>query len=115
VLFVITAFDPPGASRPRMQVEPACLHDRDSQAAWRAERLAVTSASPDQTIGSLLLIPAHQPTAAATFSAGDPYRRQRLFERSGWAISTRRLVETAVAASAARLDQLSGACQWHTG
>jgi uncharacterized protein len=78
--FVITALDRPGAWELRLQVRPAHLDYLNSQAAQ------ITVGGPllnetDQPIGSLLIIEADDRAAAEAFAAGDPYRRQRVFER----------------------------------
>ena len=80
MLFVITALDRPGALDLRLQVRPAHLDYLKSKAAQ------IKAGGPlldenDQPMGSLLIIEADDRAAAEAFVAGDPYRRERLFER----------------------------------
>jgi uncharacterized protein len=80
VLFVITAFDRPGALELRLQVRPAHLDYLNGKTAQ------IKAAGPlldenDQPIGSLLIIEADDRAAAEAFAAGDPYRGEGVFER----------------------------------
>jgi uncharacterized protein len=80
MLFVITAFDRPGALHLRLQVRPAHLDYLDGKAAQ------IKVAGPllnenDQPVGSLLIVEAEDRAAAEGFAAGDPYRRRGVFER----------------------------------
>jgi uncharacterized protein len=80
VLFVIAAFDRPGAPELCLQVRPAHLDYLNSKTAQ------IKVAGPlldenDQPIGSLLIIEADDRAAAEAFAAGDPYRREGVFER----------------------------------
>ena len=80
MLFVITAFDRPGALGRRMQVRAAHLDYLKSEAA----RLRVGGPllnENEQPIGSLLIIEADDRDAAQAFADGDPYRREGVFER----------------------------------
>jgi uncharacterized protein YciI len=80
MLFVITAFDWPGALERRLQVRPAHLE----YLAGRAGRIKVGGPllnDNDQPIGSLLIIEADDRAAADAFAAGDPYRIEGVFER----------------------------------
>jgi uncharacterized protein YciI len=80
VLFVITAFDPPGALELRSQVRPAHLDYLNSEAA-RIKVAGPLLDENDQPIGSLLIVEADDRPAAEAFAAGDPYRREGVFER----------------------------------
>lgn len=77
MLFVITAFDRPGALERRLQVRPTHLDYLESKVAQ------IKVAGPllgecTQSIGSLLIIEAHDRHAAASPTA---YRREAVFER----------------------------------
>ena len=80
MLFVITAFDRPGALELRMKVRPAHLEYLES----RATQIRVGGpllSENDQPIGSLLIIEAADRAAAEGFAAGDPYGKEGVFER----------------------------------
>jgi uncharacterized protein YciI len=80
VLFVITAFDRPGALELRLKVRPAhlsYLEDRATQVRIGAPLLNEN----DQPMGSLLIIEAADRAAAEAFAAGDPYRQEGVFEK----------------------------------
>lgn len=80
MLFVITAFDWPGALERRMQVRPAHLDHLQSEAG----RIKVSGPLLDQDeqpIGSLLIIEADDRNAAEAFADADPYRKEGVFER----------------------------------
>ena len=80
MLFVMTAFDKPGALELRMQVRPAHLEYLQG----RATQIRVGGAllnENDQPMGSLLIIEAADRAAAETFAAGDPYRKEGVFEK----------------------------------
>jgi uncharacterized protein YciI len=80
VLFVITAFDRPGALELRLQVRPTHLDYLNGKMAQI--RVAGPLLDEDeQPIGSLLIIEADDRVAAEAFAAGDPYRREGVFER----------------------------------
>ena len=80
MLFVITAFDRPGALELRLQVRPAHLEYLKGKAAQIKAGGPLLNEN-DQPLGSLLIIEAADRAAAEAFAAGDPYRRQRVFER----------------------------------
>jgi uncharacterized protein YciI len=80
VLFVITGFDRPGALELRSQVRPAHLDYVNSEAA-RIKVAGPLLDENDQPIGSLLIVEADDRAAAEAFAAGDPYRREGVFER----------------------------------
>jgi uncharacterized protein len=80
MLFVITAFDRPGALDLRMQVRPAHLEYLES----RATQIRVGGPlldQHDQPMGSLLIIEAADRDAAEAFAAGDPYGKEGVFEK----------------------------------
>jgi uncharacterized protein YciI len=80
VLFVITAFDRPGALALRLQVRPAhldYLYGKTAQIKVAGPLLDEN----DQPIGSLLIIEADDRAGAEAFAAGDPYSREGVFER----------------------------------
>ncbi|HYZ26111.1 MAG TPA: YciI family protein [Geminicoccaceae bacterium] len=79
MLFVITAFDRPGALDLRMKVRPAHLEYLES----RATQIRIGGPlldEDDQPMGSLLIIEAADRAAAEAFAAGDPYGREGVFE-----------------------------------
>jgi uncharacterized protein len=76
VLFVIAAFDRPGA----LQLRPAHL-DYLNGTAVRIKVAGPLLNENDQPIGSLLIVEADDRAAAEAFAAGDPYRREGVFER----------------------------------
>ena len=80
MLFVITAFDRPGALERRLRVRPAHLAYLKSQAA-RIKVGGPLLNDNDQPIGSLLVIEADDRNAAETFADSDPYRTEGVFER----------------------------------
>jgi uncharacterized protein len=80
MLFVITAFDRPGALELRMQIRPAHLDYLKSQRA-RIKLGGPLLNDQEQPVGSLLIIEAEDRNAAEAFADGDPYRRQGVFER----------------------------------
>jgi uncharacterized protein YciI len=80
MLFVITAFDRPGALDLRLQVRPAHLDYLKSQAAQIKVGGPLLNEN-EQPMGSLLIIEANDRAAAEAFAAGDPYRREGVFER----------------------------------
>lgn len=80
MLFVITAFDRPGALELRLKVRPAhlsYLEDRATQVRIGGPLLNEN----DQPMGSLLIIEAADRAAAEAFAAGDPYRQEGVFEK----------------------------------
>ena len=80
MLFVITAFDRPGALERRLQVRPAHLDYLKSQSA-RIKVGGPLLNDREQPVGSLLIIEADDQNAAEAFADGDPYRKQGVFER----------------------------------
>ena len=80
MLFVITAFDKPGALELRMQVRPAHLEYLQGRAAQIRVGGALLNEN-DQPMGSLLIIEAADRAAAEAFAAGDPYRKEGVFEK----------------------------------
>jgi uncharacterized protein len=80
MLFVVTAFDWPGALDLRMKVRPAHLEYLES----RATQIRVGGPlldQDDQPMGSLLIIEAADRAAAEAFAAGDPYGKEGVFEK----------------------------------
>ena len=80
MLFVITAFDRPGALERRLQVRPAHLEYLQGEAA-RIKVGGPLLSEDGQPIGSLLIIEADVRNAAEAFADAGPYRRQDVFER----------------------------------
>ena len=80
MLFVITAFDRPGALERRRQVRPAHLDYLQGNAAQIKVGGPLLNEN-DQPIGSLLIIEADDRAAAEAFAAGDPYRGKGVSER----------------------------------
>jgi len=80
VLFVITAFDRPGALELRMKVRPAHLAYLEDRAAQIRVGGPLLNEN-EEPVGSLLIIEAADRAAAEAFAAGDPYRKQRVFEK----------------------------------
>jgi uncharacterized protein YciI len=84
-LFVITAFDNPGALQVRIDT-------RDTHLAYLNASGMVKVAGPlldadGQMIGSLLIVEAQDKAAAQAFADADPYKLAGLFARSelhGW-------------------------------
>ena len=79
MLFVITAFDRPGALE---------LHAGSVRAPrlLKSQSTRIKVGGPllndqEQPVGSLLIIEADDRNAAEAFADGDPYRRQGVFER----------------------------------
>jgi uncharacterized protein len=80
MLFVVTAFDRPGALSLRTQHRPAHL----DYLKGRAGQIRAGGALLDpeeKPIGSMLIIEAADQAAAEALVAGDPFRRQGVFER----------------------------------
>lgn len=80
MLFVITAFDRPGALERRLQARPMQLDYLASKAAQIRLAGPLLSES-SQPVGSLRIIEADDRHAAEAFADGDPYRREAVFER----------------------------------
>ena len=80
MLFVVTAFDRPGAAELRARHRPAHLEYLKG----RASQIRAGGAMPDpdeQPIGRLLIIAAAVGGAAEALVAGDPFRTEGVFER----------------------------------
>jgi uncharacterized protein YciI len=75
-LFVVTAFDRPGAGELRARHRPAHLEYLKGRAAQMRAGGALLDAG-EQPIGSMLIIEA----AAEALVAGDPFREEGVFER----------------------------------
>ena len=80
MLFVITAFDRPGALELRMKVRPAHLRYLEDRATQIRVGGPLLNES-EQPMGSLLIIEAADRAAAEAFAAGDPYRAEGVFEK----------------------------------
>jgi uncharacterized protein YciI len=80
MLFVVSAFDRPGAGELRAKIRPGHLEYLEGQ----SDKIRAGGAflDPDgQPIGSMLIIEAGDQAAAEAFAADDPYRRAGVFER----------------------------------
>jgi uncharacterized protein len=80
MLFVVSAFDRPGAGELRARTRPAHLEYLKG----RSEKIRAGGAFLDeggQPVGSMLIIEAADQTAAEAFTAGDPYGLEGVFER----------------------------------
>jgi uncharacterized protein YciI len=80
MLFVVTAFDRPGAGELRAKRRPAHLEYLKG----KSEQIRAGGAlldPEDQPIGSMLIIEAADQAAAEALVAGDPFRREGVFER----------------------------------
>jgi uncharacterized protein YciI len=80
MLFVVTAFDRPGAAELRARHRPAHLEYLKG----RANQIRAGGAmldSDEQPIGSMLIIEAADRAAAEALVAGDPFRTESVFER----------------------------------
>ena len=80
MLFVITAFDRPGAGELRTKSRPAHLEYLKG----KLEKIRAGGAFLDpggQPMGSMLIIEADDQAAAEAFAAGDPFKRDGVFER----------------------------------
>jgi uncharacterized protein YciI len=80
MLFVISAFDRPGAGELRAKVRPAHLEYLKG----KSEKIRAGGAFLDadgQPLGSMLIIEAADQAAAEAFPAGDPYLLEGVFER----------------------------------
>ena len=71
MLFVITAFDRPGALGLRLQVRPAHLDYLAGRAAQIKAGGPLLNEN-EQPMGSLLIVDADDRSAAEAFAAGDP-------------------------------------------
>jgi uncharacterized protein len=80
MLFVVSAFDRPGAGELRAKVRPAHL----DYLKGRIGQIRAGGAFLDtneQPVGSMLIIEAEDQAAAEAFTAGDPFRLEGVFER----------------------------------
>jgi uncharacterized protein YciI len=80
MLFVVSAFDRPGAGELRAKVRPAHLEYLNGM----SEKIRAGGAFLDedgQPVGSMLIIEAEDQRAADAFTAGDPYRLEGVFEQ----------------------------------
>jgi uncharacterized protein len=80
MMFVVTAFDRPGAGELRAKRRPAHLEYLKG----KSEQIRAGGAlldPEDQPIGSMLIIEAADQAAAEALVAGDPFRREGVFER----------------------------------
>ena len=80
MLFVVTAFDRPGAGQLRAERRPAHLAYLEGKASQIRAGGALLGPD-DQPIGSLLIIEAADQAAAEALVTGDPFRRDGVFER----------------------------------
>ena len=79
MLFVITAFDRPGALELRLQVRPAHLEYLNSKASQIRLGGPLLNQN-DQPMGSLLIVEVDDRAAAEAFAEGVPYRTEGVFE-----------------------------------
>jgi uncharacterized protein len=80
MLFVVSAFDRPGAGELRARIRPAHLEYLNGT----SEKIRAGGAFLDeggQPVGSMLIIETADRTAAEAFVAGDPFQREGVFER----------------------------------
>ena len=80
MLFVVTAFDRPGAGPLRTRHRPAHLDYLKGKAGQIRAGGALLDPE-DQPIGSMLIIEAADQAAAEALVADDPFRREGVFER----------------------------------
>ena len=80
MLFVVTAFDRPGASDDRTRHRPAHLDYLKGKAGQIRAGGALLNQN-DQPMGSMLIIEAADQAAAEAFAEGDPFNREGVFER----------------------------------
>jgi uncharacterized protein len=80
MLFVITAFDKPGALALRLMVRPAHLDYLKTKAAQIKVGGPLLNEDA-QPMGSMLIIEAGDRNAAEAFAADDPYGKEGVFER----------------------------------
>ena len=80
MLFVVTAFDRPGAAELRVRHRPAHLEYLKGRANQIRAGGAMLDAD-EQPIGSMLIIEAADRAAAEALVAGDPFRTEGVFER----------------------------------
>ena len=80
MLFVVNAFDRPGAGELRAKVRPAHLEYLKGKIGQiRAGGAFLDTGG--QPVGSMLIIEADDQPAADAFVAGDPFKREGVFER----------------------------------
>jgi uncharacterized protein len=80
MLFVVSAFDRPGAGELRARNRPAHLEYLKG----KSEKIRAGGGFLDpegQPVGSMLIIEADDQAAAEAFTADDPYNREGVFER----------------------------------
>ncbi len=80
MLFVVSAFDRPGAGELRAKSRAAHLEYLKG----KSEQIRAGGAFLDpggQPVGSMLIIEADDQSAADAFVAGDPFQREGVFER----------------------------------
>jgi uncharacterized protein YciI len=80
MLFVVSAFDRPGAGELRARHRAAHLDYLKGKAIQIRAGGAMLDAG-EQPIGSLLIIEAADQAAAEALVAGDPFRKEGVFER----------------------------------
>ncbi len=80
MLFVITAFDRPGALDKRLEVRPRHLDYLNSRIAQIKAGGAMLNQN-DEPMGSMLIIEAEDQAAAEAFAAADPFAKEGVFER----------------------------------
>jgi uncharacterized protein len=80
MLFVVTAFDRPGAADLRARCRPAHLEYLKGRASQIRAGGAMLDAD-EQPIGSMLIIEAADREAAEALVASDPFRTEGVFER----------------------------------
>jgi len=80
MLFVVSAFDRPGAGELRAKVRPAHLDYLKGKIGQIRAGGAFLDAN-EQPVGSMLIIEAEGQAEAEAFTAGDPYRLEGVFER----------------------------------
>jgi uncharacterized protein YciI len=80
MLFVVTAFDRPGALELRTQKRPAHIDYLKGRLAQIRVGGAMLNAD-EEPIGSMLIIEAADQAAAEAFAADDPFSREGVFER----------------------------------
>jgi uncharacterized protein YciI len=82
-LFVITAYDKPGALAVRLEHRPAHLaYMADHGDVVKLAGPFLTAAEDGEPRGSLLVVEAEDRAAAQAFAAGDPFAVAGLFESS---------------------------------
>ena len=80
MLFVVSAFDRPGALELRLQTRPAHIDYLKTRIAQIRAGGAFLNAD-EEPVGSMLIIEADDQAAAEAFAANDPFSKQGVFER----------------------------------